>query len=150
MVKYKKIIFVTETDTSRSPLAAAIMERDKGTLDIEVESRGMVVLFPEPINPKTVAIAAAKGIDIKDYVAVQLTAEDFGSDVLVLVFKDQYKQEVYEEYKEAINVYTIKEFIGESGDVVDPYGGELTDYGEMYDKLTDIVDKLINKLSGKE
>jgi protein-tyrosine phosphatase len=40
-------------------MAATILANIKQ--DIKVESRGMVVLFPEPYNPKAVAIAAKHG-----------------------------------------------------------------------------------------
>lgn len=143
---YSKIIFVTKTDTSRGPLAAAILRKRMPIDPEKIQSRGMVVLFPEPMNPKTVAVAAAKGIDIKDYVSVQLEAEDFGKDVLVLVLDDSYKQTVYDEYTEAVNVYTLKEFINESGSIADPYGGELVDYGKLYENLDDLIKKLVYKL----
>lgn len=146
---YSKIIFVTKTDTSRGPLAAAIL-RNKMPLDpVKIESRGLVVLFPEPMNPKTVAIAVAKGLDLKDYSSVQLSPDDFGKDVLVLVLDEGYKQTAYDEYAEAVNVYTLKEFINESGSIADPYGGELTEYASLYESLEELMKKLVYKLRVK-
>ena len=64
---YSKIIFVTKDDTSRGPLAAAILRQKMPIEPIEIESRGLIVLFPEPINQKVEAIAAAKDLDVKGY-----------------------------------------------------------------------------------
>ena len=150
MAAINKIIFVSETDTSRGPLAAAITGRRLMETDITVESRGMVVLFPEPMNPKTVAVAASRGIVLKDYVSTQLEEEDFGTNVLVLVLDEAYKKKVYEEYKEAINVYTLKEFTGGAGNISDPYGGDLPEYGELYNALEALVDKLIYRIMNME
>ena len=65
MLEYSKILFVTDTDTSTGPLAAAIL-RHYLPLEktVEIDSRGLAVLFPEPMNPKTVAIASAKGLTL--------------------------------------------------------------------------------------
>lgn len=143
---YEKVIFVTNSDTSRGPLAAAVLTKQLGTSAIKSESRGLVVLFPEPMNPKTVAIAASKGIDLSGYSSKPLQSEDFGKEVLVLVLDESSKQTVYDEFKEAVNVYTLKEFVNEQGSVNDPYGGELVDYGKLYEDLEQIIHRLVMKI----
>ena len=55
MNTFDKVIFVCNGNTCRSPMAATVMANLKQ--DIISESRGMVVLFPEPYNPKAVAVA---------------------------------------------------------------------------------------------
>lgn len=143
---YEKVIFITKSDTSRGPLAAAVLAKQLGISTIESESRGLVVLFPEPMNPKTVAIAASKGIDLSGYSSRPLQKEDFGKEVLVLVLDESFKQTVYDEFKEAVNVYTLKEFVNEQGNVNDPYGGELVDYGKLYEDLEQTIYKLVMKI----
>lgn len=143
---YNKVIFVTKSDTSRGPLAAAILTKRLGISNIKSESRGLVVLFPEPMNPKTVAIAASKGLDLSGYTSKALEGADFGNDILVLVLDEGYKQTVYDDFKEAVNVYTITEFVNETGSISDPYGGELVDYGKLYEDLEEIIRKIVMKI----
>lgn len=143
---YQKVIFVTETDTSRGPLAAAILQKQLGITKVVSESRGLVVLFQEPMNAKTVAIAASKGLDLSKYASIQLSEEDFGRDVLVLVLNETNKQKIYDAFKEAVNVYSLQEFINEPGKISDPYGGELADYGKMYEDMEQVLRKLVVKL----
>ena len=50
-------------------------------------------------------------------------------------------------YPDLTDVYTIKEFAGEIGDVVDPYGGTLMDYEECYIELRRLVKKTVYKLN---
>ncbi|WP_302626901.1 phosphotyrosine protein phosphatase [uncultured Eubacterium sp.] len=147
MLEYSKILFVTDMDTSPGPLAAALLKHYLPLENAEIDSRGLAVLFPEPMNPKTVAIAASKGLDINRS-SKQLEAEDFGKDVLVLVLDAAKKQTVYDDYTEAVNVYTLKEFINEEGSINNPDGGELSDYAKLYDILDDVIIKLANKLKG--
>ena len=148
-MNYEKVIFVSKSDTSRGPLAAALLNKKLGD-EILIESRGMVVLFPEPMNPKTVAIAASKGIDFEGHTSRALSNEDFGREVLVLVMDDAGKKAIYDEFEDAVNVYTIKEFIGEQGSVIDPYGGELPDYAKVYDELEQLTYKLVTKIKYDE
>lgn len=145
MLDYSKILFVTDTDTSPGPLAAALLKHYLPLEKVNIDSRGLAVLFPEPMNPKTVAIAASKGLDI-NRTSIQLEAEDFGQDVLVLVLDETKKQTIYEDYAEAVNVYTLTEFINEAGSISNPDGGELSDYAKLYETLDEIIIKLASKL----
>ena len=145
MLDFTKIIFVSKTDTGRGPLACEIMKKMLGSY-AGIESRGLVVLFPEPMNPKMVAIAASKGINLEDRGSVQLTEEDFDSKTLVLTMDEKYKTVIYDDYTNAVNVYTVKEFVGDDGDLENPYGGELMDYGRVYENLEELTKKVIERL----
>ena len=59
---------------------------------------------------------------------------------------DIMKKQIYDTYTEAVNVYTIKEFVGEVGDLEVPYGGELTDYGSTYEEMRRIIEKIVEKI----
>ena len=62
MLEFSRILFVTETDTSTGPLAASLLNHYLPFERVDIDSRGLAV--PEPMNPKTVAIAASKGLEI--------------------------------------------------------------------------------------
>ena len=143
---YEKVIFVTNSDTNRGPMAAAILQKNLRFTNITAESKGMVVLFPEPMNAKMVAVAASKGFDLSKYTSRPLEEEDFGTNVLVLVLEENNKQKIYDSFEKAINVYSVKEFINEVGSFTDPYGGELADYGKAYDDLEEGIIKLAQKI----
>ncbi|MDE5780285.1 MAG: phosphotyrosine protein phosphatase [Lachnospiraceae bacterium] len=146
MLQYNRIIFVSESDTCRGPLAAAIMKNMHGMENVDIASKGTVSLFQEPANQKAVAVAKSNGIDIGDYQSEQLSYSDFSMETLMLVMSDSMKKKIYEDFAEAVNVYTIKEFVGETGDVEVPYGGELADYGSCFEELHRLIDKIIEKL----
>lgn len=57
MLEFSKILFVTDMDTSPGPLAATLLKHYLPLEQVNIDSRGLAVLFPEPMNPKTVAIA---------------------------------------------------------------------------------------------
>lgn len=142
MSRYQKVIFVSTGGTCRSVLAKAVYKSINQDDKLEIEARGMVVLFEEPANPKAVAIAKSKNLDIEKEKSIPLSAEDFGDETLVLVMTDLLKKKVYEEFESAVNVYSIREFTGEALDVEAPFGGELVDYGSQYEYLEKLVYKI--------
>ena len=54
MLEFSKILFVTDMDTSPGPLAATLLKHYLPLEQVNIDSRGLAVLFPEPMNPKTV------------------------------------------------------------------------------------------------
>jgi protein-tyrosine-phosphatase len=114
--------------------------------DILVESRGMVVLFPEPYNPKAVAVAAGHNMIMPSNSTIQLTNEDFDNNVLVLAMDKAMKQKIYETYDRAINVYTLGEYAGESDrEVPDPYGRGIEEYNRCFEELYELIEKAAKK-----
>ena len=59
---------------------------------------------------------------------------------------DKQKKQAQEKFELEENVFTIKEFNGEEGEVKDPYGGTLVDYEECYNELLRLIKKTIYKL----
>ena len=149
-MKYKRIIFCSKDCTYRAPVAAEILRRQlqqlKDVGNIRISARGRVVLFPEPVNGKAVAIGHSKGYDLEKYTAVELEARDMGAETLVLVMTEADKQKVYDNFDSAINVYTIKEFIGAAGDVEIPFGKSLAEYGESFNQIEQLVGQVAEKI----
>ena len=64
VIRYKKLIFVDTNDNCRAPMAEMILKRKFLTNPLTIESRGMVVLFPEPLNPKAEAVLTSNGYPV--------------------------------------------------------------------------------------
>ena len=150
MKKYDRLIFVSNSDTCRGPMAEAILKSKFLLSELEVESRGLVVLFPEPVNQKPEAILASHGLTMKDHTAKMLEQEDFDERTLILVMEDALKQRIFQEHENVQNTWQLSEYIKEETDVTEPVGGSLADYGACYELLDCMISSLVVVLNEEE
>lgn len=145
--KFHRIVFVSGTDTCRGPMAAEMLRKKELQQEYVIDSRGMVVLFPEPANQKAEAVMKSMQMTLENHTACPFSERDVGEDILLLVFEEKDKEKIISEYGDYGNVYTLYEFIGESTKVEDPYGKALQAYGECLEKIAELTDKLTEKLN---
>ena len=150
MIKYEKVIFVCTGNTCRSPMAATIYRSLETNSDIKAISRGLVVLFSEPSNPKAEIVLKSHNLELAGHISKPLKQSDIDENTLILTMTEKQKISVIETFEYTDNVYTIKEFVGETGDVTGPYGGTLLDYEECYVELARLVKKTVYKLNEEE
>lgn len=149
---YKKIVFVSESGTCREQMAVAIW-KDLGLRQpAEAVARGLIVLFPEPLNQKAEAVMISNGLPTEGYMSSPLLAEDFGEDVLVLTMEAKQRQKVLEMFAEAdpAHVCVLTDFVGDELEIVNPYGGALQMYGLCFEMLSASIRKLANILYEEE
>ena len=141
-----KLIFVCTDNTCMSPIAETIFRNANHELDLEVSSRGLVVLFPEPVNPKAETVLATHGLIMNNHTARQFKAEEVDEQTLILTMSTVQKRRLAIDFFINDNVYTLPEFAGIHGDVDDPYGKSAEAYEECYTKLYDLMQNVIYRL----
>ncbi len=149
---WNRILFVCKSGTCRAPMAAALLQDCNLKREYEIGSRGLVVLFPEPLNQKTEAILISNGISMEGYMAQQLTADDVDEHTLVLVMEEQHIAPVLtligEERRAQVRVLTA--IVGEELEIMDPYGAPLPSYGLCFESLAKTIKKLAVWLNEQE
>ena len=144
--KYRRITFVCGTDTALAPMAAEILRHYDLKQEYVIDSRGIVVLFPEPANQKAEAIMKSAQMTLEGHVSRGVDEENFQEDSLILAIDESQKHKLLAEYGQAQNIYTLSEFVESDVEVPDPYGKPLTAYGECFEILRELVEKLAKKL----
>lgn len=149
MKKFNRIIFLDEDNTKLSPITEVLFRQkleNAGEESIVVCSRGNVVLFPEPVNQKIARISKSYGQDLSEYSAIGLEKTDLSPDTLVLTMDAASKDMVYDQYTNAVNVYTLKEYLGSSGDLKLPLGGTVDEYATIIEIISGLLDLLAVKI----
>lgn len=149
MKEYHRILFVTESGTCRAPMAVGILGEYSLKKPVEAAARGLVVLFPEPLNQKAEAVMISNGINPGGYMSVQLKEEDFTEDTLVLTMERTLLEKILEKFENASpeNVHVLTELVGEELEIIDPYGGTLQTYGLCYESMRKTIKKLVDMLN---
>ena len=145
--RYRRIIFLSNTDTSRGPMAAELLRNQDLEQEYVIDSRGLIVLFPEPANQKAEAIMKSGQMTLENHTSIAFSADNLGDDTLVLAMEESQKWKVVSEYENIKNVYTLNEFAEDNTEIPNPYGQPLTAYGECYEIIVRLIKKLTNKLN---
>lgn len=143
-MNYKKIIFADNAGNSRAPMAAELLKECALKEPLDIQARGIVVLFPEPLNQKAEAVLISNGITLENYMSSQLEEEDFAMDTLIIVMESSDRQKILDMFVHAIpeNVQVLTELAGDELEIMDPYGGTLQAYGICFETLSKSVKKL--------
>lgn len=151
MMTYDRIIFVAQTGNCRAPMAAGILAEYPLYHPVEILARGLVVQFPEPMNQKAEAVMRSNGIPTEGFVSKQLEAEDITPDTLILTMESVHKKRILDRFPEIDEdqVAVLSRFVGEELETLDPYGGQLPNYGLCYESLRGTIRKLVKILNGE-
>ena len=131
-----EVLFVCSGNTCRSPMAEIIFNNLYP--DIKVKSRG-IFINPGSVIAENSSLILTKeyGYDIKRK-SVQLDSADvINADVIITMTEDQ--KEILKDQFELENIFTLKEFSGDFGDVRDPFGGSIRIYEKTFKEIKSLI-----------
>lgn len=145
--KYRRILFVSNADSCRGPMAAELLRHMDLLQEYRIGSRGLVVLFPEPANQKAEAIMRSKQMTLASHEATPLTEEDLDDETLVLTFEEAQKWKIVANYENVKNVHTLSEYIDDERVVESSMGQPLQVYGSNFELLQELITILAETLN---
>lgn len=152
MKNYDRLIFISTSDTATGPMAEAILQSKYLLEELEILSKGLIVLFPEPINPKAATILEARGFHMESHVSDPLVKEDFDERTLFISLSETVKQKVIKAFepKHPELIRVLNQYVGADWEITNPYGGTLEDYNQCYEELEVLISKLVIQLNEEE
>ena len=144
MEEIKRIIFASDSGTSRAAMAAGILRSLPEAADFSVEARGLLVQFPEPLNQKAEAVMISNGIVWENFSSRQLEESDFDGRTMVFTMSASQRQKILDTYEGATeeNTRVLSAYVGDELEIVDPYGGLLQVYGLCFEVLKNAIERL--------
>lgn len=151
---YKSILVACSVGVARSPMAVGFLKDffSKRNLNIEVFSGGiasnardgMLISIDAKLAMEELGIKlsdSAESFDLKKHKDLIKKAE------LILTLTNQHKQDLLK-FQEIDNkeIYTLKEFAGESGDIEDPSMKGIEGFRLIRDEIRDCLMKGLQKL----
>ena len=115
---------------------------------LECEARGLVVLFPEPINQKVEAVLASHYIGFNTFESKPLVEEDFVAGTLVVAMDKKDYNKILDRFEASAqeNVALLSEYVEDELDILNPYGQRIQVYGLCYETLLNTLTKLREKI----
>jgi protein-tyrosine phosphatase len=105
------VVVVCTANRFRSPLAAAVLERELKGLPIEVTSRGVRDVGAMPPLPQALDSASRLGIDVSRHRARAFRAEELRDADLVIGFEEAHLLAAREAGTPAANVFGLAELV---------------------------------------
>ena len=147
MKEFDRIIFVGRSGNCREVMASEILKTKPLWHKPEILARGLVVLFPEPLNQKAEAIMAGKGFTPGNFMSAPLEETDITENTLVLTFEQSGLQKIRNKFPDIPYLYVLTDVSGDELEILDPTGQDLITYGICYETLEKSIGRLATVLN---
>ena len=145
------ILFVCGGNTGRSPMAKAITEEifARAGVPAVIVSAGSDILPNDPAEENAVILLAERGLDLSGHIAVQWTPDMLNEADVILTATGSHRNRIN---VPTLGIYSNKlflfrEFVGDSGNVPDPFEEPMDVYIEVAGIITDAAEKLLRVIS---
>lgn len=143
-----KILFVCTGNTCRSCMAEAVFNYYCDNERISAISAGVNVVTGSKTSINAAQVIKVNlGNDIANRPAVQITEDLICESDIVLTMTSTHKRLLAMNYpKFSGRIFTLNEYVGVKGDIVDPFGGDISVYENTFGNLKKIINLLLDKL----
>ena len=133
-----KITFVCTGNTCRSPMAESIATALLP--DDSIQSRGLFAMDGQSITPEALEVILENNLP-EPSVSQIFSQDDLKSD-LILTMTNSHKRQLISQFGTEYPIYTLCEYVSETGEIDDPFGGSIDTYRHTFNQLYFLISKL--------
>jgi len=145
------VLIVCTGNICRSPMAVAILQhllQARGVDDIAVRSAGTAPWDGAPASEGSYLVSLEHGLDLSSHRARQLTTDIVADAALILGMSAGHVERALQ-LGGAGKSFLLGAYAGEpdeDAEVSDPFGGEIEEYRETYDRLVALFEAALPRL----
>lgn len=146
-----KLLFLCTGNTCRSCMAEALANKIVKDMNIglQINSAGLFAENGSSASENAMLAMEEYGLDLTQHRSKRLTHGMLMVSDLVLTMTNNHKSsvlDIYPEFKD--KVFTLSEYVGEMGEVSDPFGGDIEVYRKSATQLKNMINKVLIKIKG--
>lgn len=145
MKRYQKIILAGEDNTCETIMAEAILKQIAGDRELEIVSRGLVVLLPEPVNPHAVKVLEEHNLKPAKLYSEELQLTDLTKETLILALREAQMDKIITSMEPVCDIATLRGFVGYAGEPVKPMG-DIENYHKAFEHLDLLIKAAAQKI----
>ena len=132
----KKFLFICTGNTCRSPMAEGIFNKTASEKGWRASAKSAGLFVTEgKVSTNSLEACRENGIDISSHTPTPITAELINEADVILTMTASHKAA----FGGMDKVFTVSEYFGGSGDVTDPYGGNIEIYRQTFGQLEKLI-----------
>lgn len=151
MSKIHKILLICSGNTARSPAAEFLgnFYAKKYKVDLKFDSAGFFNAFSY-MQPESQEYLKSKGINPSGFYPKVINKSLLEKQDLVITMEEYHVEKIRNNFRNIQNIsektFTLKEFNGEKGDIIDPYYTNRTIYLKVMKELDNNIENLVRKI----
>jgi protein-tyrosine-phosphatase len=125
-------------------IANNLISNYDSTLKLEFSSAGIYAVKGQSASLNAAKIVEELGLDLSYHIATPISEELLEESDLILTLTEAHKHLIISHFpKSKDKTHTLLGYVGESGDIEDPFGGDIGVYRNCAIQIKESIEKLL-------